>query len=327
MTGGGGSSLVTPLYTVAPVTGIRNRVGSGVTVTYADGSNISAAVSLAQAANIAIVMVGDSESEGADYSISLSGTQDSLVEQVVAGQPKTIVVMKSGTGILMPWAASVPAILQAWYPGEEDGNAVAAVLFGDVNPSGKLPLTFPVRASDPDPPADGSAPAQYPGVSVNGVPTATYSEGVFVGYRHYDANNIVPLFPFGYGLSYTTFSFSNLNISPSSFTFTNNPNQTVTVTFNVTNTGKVAGAEVAQLYVGIPSPSQTVPEPPNWLKGFQKIALTPGQTGPVQLTLSMRSFAYWDVTSESWRVAPGTYQIKVGDSSRNILLQGLVTIN
>ena len=324
-TGGGGSSLVVPLYTVAPVAGIQNRAGAGVTVNYADGSNIPAAVTLGQAADVAIVMVGDSEAEGADDPISLSGTQNSLVTSIAAANANTIVVMKSGTGILMPWATSVPAILQAWYPGEEDGNAVAAVLFGDVNPSGKLPLTIPVSASDPDPPADGSAPAQYPGVLVGGVPTATYSEGIFVGYRHYDQNNIAPLFPFGFGLSYTTFSFSNLSINPTTFSFNGNPNQMVTVSFNVKNTGSVAGAEVAELYVGIPSTA--VPEPPKWLKGFQKITLTPGQTGQVQLTLDMRSFAYWDVTSESWKVVPGTYEIMVGDSSRNILLQAPVTIN
>ena len=325
MTGGGGSSQVTPLYTVTPVAGIQNRAGAGVTVSYADGSNLSTAVSLARAATVAIVMVGDSETEGADDSISLGGTQDSLVEQVVSAQPNTIVVMKSGTAMLMPWASSVPAILEAWYPGEEDGNAVAAVLFGDVNPSGKLPLTFPVNASDPNPPADGSAPGQYPGVSVNGVPTATYSEGIFVGYRHYDQSRIAPLFPFGHGLSYTTFSFQNLAISLNDFTFANNASQTVTVGFDVSNTGSVTGAEVAQLYVGIPSAA--VSEPPKWLKGFQKISLTPGQTGHVELTLDERSFAYWDVNSESWFVAPGTYQIMVGDSSRNILLQGQVTIH
>ena len=150
---------------------------------------------------------------------------------------------------------------------------------------------------------------------MGGVPTATYSEGVFVGYRHYDESAIVPLFPFGYGLSYTTFSFQDLAVTPSSFTFANNPNQTVSISFNVTNTGNVPGAEVAQVYVAIPSPSQDVPEPPKWLKAFQKVALNQGQQGNVQLTLDMRSFAYWDVKSETWLVAPGTYQILVGDSS------------
>ena len=321
MTGGAGSSLVTPIYTVAPVAGIQNRVGPTVTVSYNDGSTISSAVSIAQTADVAIVMVGDNETEGMDNSISLSGTQDSLVESIVAANPNTIVVMKSGTAILMPWANSVPAILQAWYPGEEDGNAVAAVLFGDVNPSGKLPLTFPLQLSD----LPANTAAQYPGVLVNGVPTATYSEGLFVGYRHYDQANIAPLFPFGFGLSYTNFSFQNLAITPTSFTFTNNPTQTVTVSLSVTNTGLVSGAEVVQLYLGIPSTA--VPEPPKSLQGFQKVMLQPGQTLPVQLTLNQRSFSYWDILSQSWKVVPGTYQIMVGDSSRNILLQSQITIN
>ena len=322
MTGGGGSSQVKPIYTVTPVTGIQNRVGPTVTVSYNDGSTISTAVSLAQTADAAIVMVGDSETEGVDNSISLSGTQDSLVQSIAAANRNTIVVMKSGTAILMPWASTVPAILQAWYPGEEDGNAVAAVLFGDVNPSGKLPLTFPLQLSD----LPANAAAQYPGVLINGVPTATYSEGVFVGYRHYDQANIAPLFPFGFGLSYTNFSFQNLAVAPTSFTFTNNPTQTVTVNLSVTNTGTLPGAEVVQLYLGLPS--ITVPEPPKSLQAFQKtLLLAPGQTTPVQLTLNQRSFSYWDVVSHSWRVAPGTYQIMVGNSSRNILLQTQITIN
>jgi beta-glucosidase len=321
MTGGGGSSQVSPIYTVAPVTGIQNRVGPTVTVSYNDGSTISSAVSIAQNADVAIVMVGDNETEGTDNPISLSGTQDSLVESIVAANPNTIVVMKSGTAVLMPWANSVPAILQAWYPGEEDGNAVAAVLFGDVNPSGKLPLTFPLQLAD----LPTNTPAQYPGVVVNGVNTATYSEGIFVGYRHYDQANITPLFPFGFGLSYTTFSFQNLAVTPATFSFTTNPTQTVTVTLSVTNTGSVSGAEVVQLYLGIPSTA--VPEPPKSLQAFQKITLQPGQTLPVQLTLNQRSFSYWDILSNSWKVVPGTYQIMVGNSSRNILLQSQITIN
>jgi beta-glucosidase len=320
-TGGGGSSAVSPIYTVAPITGIQNRVGPTVTLSYNDGSTISSAVSIAQTADVAIVMVGDSETEGVDNSISLSGNQDSLVQSIVAANKNTVVVMKSGTAILMPWAASVPAILQAWYPGEEDGNAVAALLFGEVSPSEKLPLTFPVQLSD----LPANTAAQYPGVLVNGIPTATYSEGVFVGYRHYDQANIAPLFPFGFGLSYTNFSFHNLAVTPASFTFTNNPSQLVTISFSITNTGTVAGAEVAQLYLGIPSTA--VPEPPRSLQGFQKVTLQPGQTEPVQLTLNQRSFSYWNALSESWRVVPGTYQIMVGNSSRNILLQTQITIN
>jgi beta-glucosidase len=317
-TGGGGSSMVTPVYAVAPVTGIQERAGSMVAVTYNDGSTISAAVSLAETSDVAIVMVGDSETEGSDDSISLSGNQDLLVEAVVAANPKTIVVLKSGTAILMPWASKVPAILEAWYPGEEDGNAVAAVLFGDVNPSGKLPLTFPANLSD----LPTNTPSQYPGV--DGV--ATYREGIFIGYRHYDENNITPLFPFGFGLSYTNFSVQNLAITPSSVTFSSNDEaQTVAVSVDVINTGGMAGAEVVQLYVGMPSTA--VPEPPKWLKGFQKIWLAPGQTGHVRLTLNERSFFYWNVSSSRWMVVPGTYKIMVGSSSRDIRVESQISID
>jgi beta-glucosidase len=303
MTGGGGSSQVVPAYTVDPVPGIQNRVGASVSVTLADGSNIARAVSLAQGADVAIVMVGDSEAEGSDHPISLSGNQDQLVQAVAAANPHTVVVVKSGSAVLMPWAGSVAAILEAWYPGEEDGNAVAAVLFGDANPSGKLPLTFPVNVSD----LPANTPAQYPGV--NNV--ANYSEGVLVGYRYFDANHIQPLFEFGRGLSYTTFSYSNLVVGG-----------TGSVDFDVTNSGGLAGAEAAQVYIGMPS--SAVPEPPQQLKGFQKVMLQPGQTGHVHLDLDQRAFSYWDVNSHSWLVASGTYRILVGSSSRDIRLQGQV---
>jgi len=280
--------------------------------------------------------------------------QNSLIATVVAtmaGKP-TVVVMKSGTGILMPWASSVQAILEAWYPGEEDGNAVAAVLFGDVNPSGKLPLTFLKQGSDVSPPlwdltsSTDSNPhaAQYPGLNqtgsavctqpdfppINGPDsgcTVTYTEEVFVGYRYYDENGIAPLFPFGYGLSYTNFAFApgTLAPTPSSVSFTQNPSATISVTFDVTNAGNVAGAEVAQLYVsGCVSScawpgSGAVAEPLKQLKAFHKTAvLAPKGTEQVTLTLDMRSFAYWDVSSESWVVVPGNYTIMVGDSSRGI---------
>lgn len=295
MTGGGGSSQVTAAYTVIPLNGLRARVGDGVTITYADGSNLARAVTVAQSSDIAIVMVGDTEAEGADHSLSLNGNQDQLVQAVAAANPKTVVVLKSGSAILMPWESAVPAILEAWYPGEEDGNAVAAVLFGQVNPSGKLPLTFPRAVADL--PANTSQ--QYPGVSGE----ETYSEGLLVGYRSFDAKQIDPLYPFGHGLSYTTFSYSNLKATSTA------------VECDVTNTGAVAGAEVAQLYIGIPG------EPPKQLKGFQKLTLAPGQTGHVHLTLDGRSFSYWDTKTHGWQIAPGTYQILVGSSSRDIRLQ------
>jgi len=201
VTGGGGSSHVVPLYTVSPVAGIQSRVGPNVAVSVADGSDLARAAAAARSADVAVVMVGDSEAEGHDRTtLALSGTQDALVQAVAAANPHTVVVVKSGGPVLMPWAGSVPAILEAWYPGEEEGNAVAAVLFGDVDPSGKLPITFP--ASDGQTPAH--TPQQWPGV--NGV--ADYSEGLDVGYRYDDGDGLTPLFPFGYGLSYTTFAFT-----------------------------------------------------------------------------------------------------------------------
>ena len=240
-TGGGGSSKVDPLYKVDTLAGIQNRVGSGVTVTSENGVDIPAAVNLAKAADVAILVLVDLELEGVDQQITLRGNQDRLTAAVVAANPRTVVVLKTGTVVFMPWASKVPAILEAWYPGEEDGNAVADILFGDVNPSGKLPLTFPASLDD----LPTNTPAQYPGV--NGV--ATYSEGIFVGYRHYDKHNIAPAYPFGYGLSYTTFAYQNLAISPTQQSFADHSSPTVTVDFDIVNNGKRAGAEVAQLHV------------------------------------------------------------------------------
>ena len=308
-TGGGGSSHVDPLYTVDPVTGIRNAVAAGTTVGFDPGTDTASAAALAHSSDVAIVMVGDNETEGSDRTgLALSGNQDALVAAVVAANPNTVVVVKSGGPVLMPWAGQVPAILEAWYPGEEDGNVVADLLFGKTNPSGKLPLTFPVNPGD----VPANTPAQYPGV--NG--TATFSEGVFVGYRHYDAAGIAPLFPFGFGLSYTSFAFSHLVVG-------RGPHGVVTVSANVTDTGHRGGAEVAQLYVGDPS-SAAVPEPPNQLAGFAKVSLNPGQSRRVTFTLTSRSFSFWDTASAGWRVAGGVYRIRVGDSSRNLPLTSSV---
>ena len=316
-TGGGGSSQVNPLYTVDPVPGIRNRVGPQVAVNYADGSDIAAAVSLAQAADVAIVMVGDSETEGRDQDISLSGNQDQLVSAIAQANPNTIVVVKSGSAVLMPWVDSVPAIFEAWYPGEEDGNAVAAVLFGDFNPAGKLPISFPRSVED----LPANTPEQYPGV--NGV--AHYSEGVFVGYRHYDAHGIAPLFAFGHGLSYTTFAYSNLVIAPVATSVLEDPAQMSTVEFDVTNTGSYCGDEVAQLYVGMPA-SDNIPQPPAQLKRFLKVHLSPGESTHVLFALDARSLSYWDVTAHDWLVAPGTYEVQIGSSSRDTRLNGQLTV-
>jgi beta-glucosidase len=216
--------------------------------------------------------------------------------------------------VLMPWVDRVPAILEAWYPGEEDGNAVAAVLFGEIDPSGRLPLTFPRSLAD----LPASTPAQYPGVHG----AVHYSEGVFVGYRHYEANDIEPLFPFGYGLSYTKFTFTHLTITPNSTTASA---PRVTVDVNVTNSGERPGSEVVELYVGIPS-GPGAPEPPKQLRGFEKLQLTPGETGHAHFVLGMRSFAYWNRRTQGWTVRPGDYSVMMGASSGDIRLQGTVLL-
>jgi len=312
MTGGGGSSHVVPLYTVSPAEGIQNRVGPKVKVTLVDGRDVNAAVALAKSSDVAIVMVGDADTEGRDHSLTLSGNQDELIEAIAHANSHTVLVLKTGSAILMPWLDEVPAIFEAWYPGEEDGNAVAAVLFGDVNPSGKLPITFPKAVAD----LPATTPEQYPGVQG----TAQYLEGIFVGYRHFDAKNIEPLFPFGYGLSYTTFAYKNLAISRQNVSTDLNSAPSAVVELDVTNTGKRSGKAVVELYLGMPS-SEAIPQPPAQLKGFEKVALKPGQTRHVRLKLNAHSFAYWDTNTHGWRIMPGTYRIMVGSSSRDFALQ------
>jgi beta-glucosidase len=309
--GGGGSSHVNPLYTVSPVDAITERAGGGVTVRGADGSDVAAAARLAGSSDVAVVIVGDVEKEGSDRpNLSLTGNQDELVRSVVAANPHTIVVLNSGAPVLLPWADTVPAILETWYPGEEDGHALASLLFGDVNPSGKLPVTFP-RTEDQTP---VSQPERYPGVG--GV--ATYSEKLEVGYRWYDAQNQAPLYPFGYGLSYTSFAFSHLTVSRPS------RNGNVTVTVEVRNTGSRTGAEVAQVYVTDPA---SAGEPPRQLKGFAKVSLRPGRRKCVTLTLDRRAFSIWDVTAQNWTTVAGRYTVAVGDSSRNLPLSAPVVLN
>ncbi|MGH9604295.1 MAG: glycoside hydrolase family 3 C-terminal domain-containing protein [Terracidiphilus sp.] len=310
MTGGGGSSQVKAIYTVTPLDGLKKAVGAGVTIAYNDGSQPASASSLAASADVAIVIVGNKDSEGHDRpDLSLPDNQDALVEAVAAANPHTIVVLKTGGPVLMPWLDKVPAVLEAWYPGEEDGNAVADLLFGKVDPSGKLTVTFP-RAEDDTP---AHTPQQYPGVDG----TAIYSEGLKVGYRWYDAENIEPLFPFGFGLSYTRFSVSDLSVSPES------ADGQVHVSLTVKNTGSVSGADVAQVYVGDPA---SAGEPPHQLKGFEKVSLNPGESRRVSVTLGPNAFSVWDTPTSHWKVVPGRFEILAGDSSRNLPLHASVEI-
>jgi beta-glucosidase len=310
---GGGSSHVDPIYSVSPAVGIAHRAGPAVSVTAVDGSDPGQAAQRAAAADVAVVVVGDQESEGGDRaSLSLPDGQDQLIAAVAAANPHTVVVVDSGAPVLMPWIDKVPAVLEAWYPGEEDGNALAAVLFGDVNPSGKLPVTFPRSANDV--PARGAQ--QYPGV--NG--TVTYTEGLEVGYRWYDARHVKPLFPFGYGLSYTSFAYSGLKVSPS----LGSRGGTVTVTVDVTNTGPRSGADVAQVYVADPAAAG---EPPLQLKGFQKVQLAAGQTKRLKLTLDQRAFSIWNTDRQSWATVDGSYTVSVGDSSDHLPLHASVSVS
>jgi beta-glucosidase len=220
--------------------------------------------------------------------------------------PKLVVVLIGGSPMEMDaWLDKVPSVLLAWYPGMEGGNAIARVLFGDVNPSGKLPATFPKQLADS--PAHSFGASGFPGVDG----TVTYKEGIFVGYRWFDRKNIEPLFPFGFGLSYTTFDYSHLKLTPAG--------AEVLVEFELRNTGNRAGAEVAQVYV---QPGKAgVPRPVRELKGFKKLALQPGEKQTVTVALGKDAFAYYDDQQSAWVAEQGGYQIVVGASSRDLRLR------
>lgn len=311
MSGGSGSSKVIPFYTIDPFDGIAAHVLSQTPIDLLDGNDIAAAVASARKRQVAIIMVGDDEGEDHDHSIEIPEAQNRLVEAVAAVNPRTIVVLKSGTAMVLPWIDKVTAVLEAWYPGEEDGNAVANVLFGDVNPSGKLPITFPRSAQD----TIARNPDQYPGDHT----TVHYSEGLAIGYRWYQEKRIEPLFPFGYGLSYTTFQFSGLRID-------SRPGASPVVRFRVTNTGKRDGAEVAQLYVEFPAIHEGN-EPPLQLRGFKKVMLKPGASELIELTLNTRALSYWSESAHKWQIAKGSFVIHVGSSSEDLPLTGSLAVN
>jgi beta-glucosidase len=314
--GGGSSAVITP-YVVTPLEGIRKRAGGGAKITYADGSDLIAATKLAQPADIAIVFVHTDETEGDDRpDLKLPGTQDQLIATVAAVNRKTIVVLDTGGPVLMPWIDNVAGVIEAWYPGQEDGNAIAAVLYGDFNPSAKSPLTFP-RSADSIPTAH-----QDPWPGVNGL--STYTEKLNVGYRWYDATDTRPLFPFGFGLSYTTFKLSNLVASPTSLD--GESSQTtgeVQLKLDVKNTGSRDGAEVVQAYVAHPASNG---EPPHQLCGFAKAQLKPGEMKPLTLTVDKRAFSIYDVSSHRWITPEGVYEILVGTSSRDLPLHARIVI-
>ncbi|HEX4065316.1 MAG TPA: glycoside hydrolase family 3 C-terminal domain-containing protein [Acidobacteriaceae bacterium] len=312
-TGGGGSSHVIPLYSIAPINGIEARMPLQKHVDLLDGSDVDAAVAAARRDSLVIIMVGDNETEGHDHPIELPAAQNAMIQAVAAANPKTIVVLKSGSALLMPWIDSVAAVLEAWYPGEEDGNAVADVLFGDVNPSGKLPMTFPKTVDQ----TFARDPSWYPGDGKE----VHYGEKLDVGYRWYQSQHLDPLFPFGFGLSYTTFSVSDLKVTPAA-----GEPHTARVALRVTNTGPRAGAEVAQVYLAFPSIPEG-DEPPLQLAGFQKMMLAPGQSKEVTLSLDARSFSYWSLADHAWKVQPGEYTIEAGSSSADLPLKATITMH
>ena len=335
---GGGSAGIKAFYEVTPLEGILKRVGNDVDVEYSAGyvqppfrrpgvpdqigpagspaiinaERIERAVKLAKACDVAVVFAGlnhgrNFDTEGADrLDMKLPFGQDELIQKVVAANSKTIVVMMSGAPVEMDsWIGQVPALMQAWYPGMEGGNAVARVLFGDVNPSGKLPCTFPHKLED----SPAHALGAYPGKDG----TETYTEGLLVGYRWFDQKKIEPLFPFGFGLSYTKFEYSNLKVMPRT-------GGKAWVQVDVTNSGGRDGAEVVQVYV-VPD-KEALPRPMQELKGFKKVSLKVHETRTIQIEFDGGSFSYYDPARKGWVAEKGTYGIAVGSSSRDIRLNG-----
>ncbi len=296
MPAGFGAMHVLPTDPVTALAALRAALGARVRD--ADGSDIAAAASLARHSQIAVVVVNDIEAERHDRTtLALPAGQDALVSAVAAANPRTVVVLETGSAVLMPWLRSVPAVLETWYPGETAGTALVDLLSGRVNPSGKLPVTFPVSQSAmPD-----STPATFGGV--NG--RTLYLDDIAVGYRWYQTNGVTPAFPFGFGLSYTQFRLSHLQVHAV-------PGGDVTVAATITNSGRVAGADVVQCYIGDPP---ALGEAPRQLRGYQRVQLAPGQSQRVTMTLRPDDLATWNSSLHRFVVTPGTYTISVGDGS------------
>jgi beta-glucosidase len=304
----------------SPMNAIKAAAPSA-NVQFNDGTNASSAATLAGASSVAIVFVNQWESEGmdkpslnfTDLTSSTPVNQDALVSAVAVANPNTIVVMENGGAQVMPWLGSVKAVLETWYPGQKGGEAIADLLFGVANPSGKLPITFPASES------------QLPRPVIDQPPDATtpfnvdYTiEGYNVGYKWYDKQGLTPLFPFGFGLSYTTFAITNPQLTAT----TSGNNVGFQVTFNLQNTGARTGSEVAQVYLGLPASTGEQKR----LVGWQKVPLTAGQqqSATIQVSASDSShpLAYWNATTQAWTIASGTYTVYLGNSERNLTTVG-----
>jgi beta-glucosidase len=312
---GGGSSNVQPYSLVTPRQGIATRAGAGVDVRYDAGDDPGRAADVARTADAAVVVVADTAGEGTDKPCLALDCgagpglkRDELIERVAEANDRTIVVLETAGPVLTPWRDKVEAIVEAWYPGSGGGAAIARVLFGDVDPGGRLPATFPDRARDL--PTAGNR-RRYPGVG--GV--VHYSEGIRVGYR--DDLGPVPAFPFGYGLSYTRFAFSDLRVR--------HGDKSAAVSIAVRNVGRRAGIVVPQLYLELPSARSRV-QPQHALKGFESVALRRGERTRVRFKLNARAFAYWNTRRDRWQIAPGCYEINVGRSSADFVANATIAM-
>jgi beta-glucosidase len=302
---GGGSSQVLPPYEITPLQGLEEKCKDKVDI-----------ITSPSEADVAIVFAGlnhepGMDSESTDNTLfDLPEDQIELINNTIQENPKTIVVLISCIVGMSDWVDKSPVIMQAWYSGMEGGHAIANLLFGDVNPSGKLPVTFPKKLSDSP---DHTSKKTFPGDD-----KVFYDEGIFVGYRHFDTNSIEPLFPFGYGLSYTTFKYENIRITSEKIS----NDEKFTVSVDITNSGERSGAEIVQLYVQDVEPS--VKRPLKELKGFKKVLLKPGERGTVTFDLDKSALSFYDEKNSCWKAEKGAFNILIGSSSRDIRLQNQI---
>lgn len=322
---GGGSSQVTPTMVSIPFDEIRKAVGTNAEVTWSAGYSaetggalpdetlIAQAAAAASAADTVVLFAGiPIESEGFDRkNLCLPKGQIALIDAVTRAAEKTVIVLMNGSPVEMPWADRADAILESGLCGQAGGRATADILFGDVNPSGKLAETFPEKLSDTP------ASLNFPGLRRR----AEYREGIFIGYRYYEKKQLKPLFPFGYGLSYTTFAYTGMETDRSDF----NEDQSLTIRIRVKNTGTRAGRETVQLYVR--DVASSVPRPEKELKGFSKVFLQPCEEKIVEFTLGRRAFAFYDGQIHGWRVETGEFEILAGGSSADTPLKTTVTVH
>jgi beta-glucosidase len=332
MISGGGSAQVDPQgssapqwlehvwFPTSPLKAVKAKATSA-DVKFDSGADTAKAAALAKSSEYAIVFAHQWMSEGMDLpNLSLPDNQDALIEAVAAANPRTIVVLETGTAVTMPWVNKVDGILEAWYGGSKGADAVANVLFGEVNPSAKLPMTFPMSVNDLPHVTVTQPPKQDHGPENGYVlekPTfdVTYDEGLKVGYKWYDAEKKPVLFPFGHGLSYTKYGYSKLKVTAG---------QETTVTFAVKNTGKRAGVEIAQVYAALPAETN---EPPKRLVGWSRVSLNPGESKEVTIVIPAKYLSIFDEGANAWKLVPGSYTFMAGGSSQDLALSETATLN